>query len=59
MAEEVPGVDLVGDVEEVRTATEDLMFSLPRELRADLKAAGKAPVVPRRDGRTSLDVQPA
>ena len=48
-----------GDVEEVRTATEDLMFSLPRELRADLKAAGKAPVVPRREGRTSLDVQPA
>lgn len=27
------------DVQEVRTATEDLMFSLPRELRADLKAA--------------------
>ena len=26
------------DVEEVRTATEDLMFSLPREIRADLKA---------------------
>ncbi len=25
----------------MRTATEDLMFSLPRELRADLKAAGK------------------
>jgi 4-hydroxy-3-methylbut-2-enyl diphosphate reductase len=24
-------------VEEVRTATEDLMFSLPREIRADLK----------------------
>jgi 4-hydroxy-3-methylbut-2-en-1-yl diphosphate reductase len=48
-----------GDVQEVRTATEDLMFSLPRELRADLKAAGKAPVVPRREGRTSLDVQPA
>jgi 4-hydroxy-3-methylbut-2-enyl diphosphate reductase len=47
-----------GDVEEVRTATEDLMFSLPRELRADLKAAGKAPVTPRRDGRRSLDVQP-
>jgi len=46
-------------VEEVRTATEDLMFSLPRELRADLKAAGKAPVTPRRDGRRSLDVQPA
>ena len=26
------------DVEEVRTATEDLMFSLPHEIRADLKA---------------------
>ena len=25
-------------VEEVRTATEDLMFSLPHEIRADLKA---------------------
>ena len=30
-----------GEVSEVRTATEDLMFSLPRELRSDLKAAGK------------------
>ncbi|SEJ34967.1 4-hydroxy-3-methylbut-2-enyl diphosphate reductase [Demequina mangrovi] len=38
--------DVLGDlagrgyetVEEVRTATEDLMFSLPREIRADLKA---------------------
>ncbi len=29
-----------GEVAEVKTATEDLMFSLPRELRADLKAAG-------------------
>ncbi len=48
-----------GDVEEVRTATEDLMFSLPRELRADLKAAGKAEATPRREGRRSLDVQPA
>ena len=28
-------------VEEVRTAEEDLMFSLPRELRKDLKAAGQ------------------
>ncbi|WP_445263052.1 4-hydroxy-3-methylbut-2-enyl diphosphate reductase [Pseudokineococcus sp. 1T1Z-3] len=28
-----------GDVEEVRTASEDLLFSLPRELRADLKTA--------------------
>ena len=48
-----------GDVEEVRTATEDLMFSLPRELRADLKAAGNAPVRPRREGRRTLDVTPA
>src|SRR3954452_23323674 len=46
-------------VEEGRTATEDLMFSLPRELRADLKAAGSPAVTPRRDGRRSLDVQPA
>jgi 4-hydroxy-3-methylbut-2-en-1-yl diphosphate reductase len=30
-----------GEVTEVRTATEDLMFSLPRELRADLKASGE------------------
>ncbi|WP_028047382.1 4-hydroxy-3-methylbut-2-enyl diphosphate reductase [Cellulomonas sp. URHE0023] len=48
-----------GDVQEVRTATEDLMFSLPRELRADLKASGSLPQAPRRDGRRSLDVQPA
>ena len=47
-----------GEVEEVRTATEDLMFSLPRELRADLKAAGVASgghngerSRPRREGR--------
>jgi len=26
------------DVSEVRTATEDLMFSLPHEIRADMKA---------------------
>ena len=26
------------DVQEVRTATEDLMFSLPHEIRADMKA---------------------
>ncbi|WP_366146357.1 4-hydroxy-3-methylbut-2-enyl diphosphate reductase [uncultured Pseudokineococcus sp.] len=31
-----------GDVEEVRTASEDLLFSLPRELRADLKATSAA-----------------
>ena len=48
-----------GEVEEVRTATEDLMFSLPRELRADLKASGATPDRPRREGRRSLDVQPA
>ena len=32
-----------GAVEEVRTATEDLMFSLPRELRADLRTGGADP----------------
>ncbi|GAA4629160.1 4-hydroxy-3-methylbut-2-enyl diphosphate reductase [Cellulomonas oligotrophica] len=47
-----------GDVEEVRTATEDLMFSLPRELRTDLRAAGAPDARPRREGRRSLDVQP-
>lgn len=47
-----------GDVEEVRTATEDLMFSLPRELRADLKAAGKTAPRPERGSRRSLEVQP-
>ncbi len=31
-------------VEEVRTATEDLMFSLPREIRADMKAREAAKV---------------
>ena len=46
------------EVEEVRTATEDLMFSLPRELRADLKAAGEDADRPRREGRHSLGVQP-
>lgn len=48
-----------GEVQEVRTATEDLMFSLPKELRADLKAAGNAPARPRRENRTSLSVEPA
>ncbi|WP_156251777.1 4-hydroxy-3-methylbut-2-enyl diphosphate reductase [Pseudactinotalea terrae] len=42
-----------GDVEEVRTATEDLMFSLPRELRADLKAAGQSTKRPKQ-----LDLRP-
>ncbi|MCU1433076.1 MAG: 4-hydroxy-3-methylbut-2-enyl diphosphate reductase [Actinotalea sp.] len=45
-------------VEEVRTATEDLMFSLPKELRADLKAAGEAPVRPQRGPRRALSVEP-
>ncbi|MBU4336852.1 MAG: 4-hydroxy-3-methylbut-2-enyl diphosphate reductase [Actinobacteria bacterium] len=48
-----------GEVEEVRTATEDLMFSLPRELRADLRDAGAPDRRPRREGRRPLDVQPA
>ena len=46
------------DVEEVRTATEDLMFSLPRELRADLKKAGTPLARPRRESRDELGVQP-
>ncbi|SNU02159.1 4-hydroxy-3-methylbut-2-enyl diphosphate reductase [Ruaniaceae bacterium KH17] len=37
-----------GEVEEVRTATEDIMFSLPKNLRADLKAAGQTPDRPHR-----------
>ncbi len=45
-------------VEEVRTATEDLMFSLPKELRADLKAAGTPVPRPERGPRTSLTVEP-
>jgi len=47
-----------GEVTEVRTATEDLMFSLPRELRADLKAAGQAPGRPARGARRQLSVEP-
>lgn len=50
-----------GDVEEVRTATEDLMFSLPRELRADLQAAGGGdprPPRPARGERRDLSVRP-
>jgi len=45
-----------GEVQEVRTATEDLMFSLPRELRADLKAAGEAPPRPKRGQRPELKI---
>lgn len=47
------------DVQEVRTATEDLMFSLPRELRADLRAAGGADPRPRREERRDLSIRPA
>ena len=47
-----------GDVEEVRTATEDLMFSLPRELRSDMKKAGVAQARPRRGERRGLSVTP-
>jgi 4-hydroxy-3-methylbut-2-enyl diphosphate reductase len=47
-----------GEVDEVRTATEDLMFSLPRELRADLGRDGD-PRRPRRENRRTLDVSPA
>jgi 4-hydroxy-3-methylbut-2-enyl diphosphate reductase len=45
-----------GDVEEVRTATEDLMFSLPRELRADLES-DDAKGRPTRGGRRELGVE--
>lgn len=47
-----------GEVEEVRTATEDLMFSLPRELRTDLRAAGTDDPRPRRGERRDLAVRP-
>ncbi len=47
-----------GEVEEVRTATEDIIFSLPKNLRAELKAAGGSPDRPRRGGRRSLAVEP-
>ena len=47
-----------GEVEEVRTATEDIIFSLPKNLRAELKAAGHSTDAPRRGGRRSLAVQP-
>jgi len=47
-----------GEVEEVRTATEELMFSLPRELRSSLKAAGRDMKPPRRGQRPELPVTP-
>lgn len=46
-----------GQVDEVRTATEDLLFSLPRELRSALKASG-APVRPDRGHRRGFSVDP-
>lgn len=46
------------DVREVRTATEDLMFSLPRELRADLKKAGKLVGHAPRGDRMNLNITP-
>jgi len=46
------------DVQEVRTATEDLMFSLPKELRTDLKAAGTPVPRLRRGARPELSVEP-
>jgi 4-hydroxy-3-methylbut-2-enyl diphosphate reductase len=47
-----------GDVEEVRTATEDLMFSLPKELRTTLKKSANDPARPGRGARRELSVQP-
>lgn len=46
-----------GAVEEVRTATEDLIFSLPRELRPAVKASGDGR--PRRGARRALPVEQA
>ncbi|PFG42462.1 4-hydroxy-3-methylbut-2-enyl diphosphate reductase [Isoptericola jiangsuensis] len=47
-----------GEPEEVRTATEDLMFSLPRELRADLREAGAGDERPRPAERRTLPLRP-
>ncbi|WP_418277640.1 4-hydroxy-3-methylbut-2-enyl diphosphate reductase [Isoptericola jiangsuensis] len=48
-----------GQAEEVRTATEDLMFSLPRELRTSLKASGAQDGRPRPEKRRELPISPA
>ncbi len=45
------------DVQEVRTATEDLIFSLPPELRSDLKKAGIETGQPKRGKRRALAVE--
>ena len=39
-----------GEVEMVRTATEKMSFSLPKNLRADLRAAAGGPAADRRRG---------
>ncbi|GAA1627549.1 4-hydroxy-3-methylbut-2-enyl diphosphate reductase [Georgenia ruanii] len=44
-------------VEEVRTATEDIMFSLPKNLRADLKAVGEQPDRPHRVRRERVPAE--
>lgn len=46
-----------GEVEEVRTATENVLFSLPKNLRGDLKKAGMLQEQPRRGKRRALPVQ--
>ncbi|PFG38775.1 4-hydroxy-3-methylbut-2-enyl diphosphate reductase [Georgenia soli] len=46
-------------LEEVRTATEDIMFSLPKNLRGDLKAAGEQPDRPHRARRARNAAAPA
>ncbi|HLS50274.1 MAG TPA: 4-hydroxy-3-methylbut-2-enyl diphosphate reductase [Actinomycetaceae bacterium] len=46
-----------GEVEEVRTATENVLFSLPKNLRGDLKDAGLLKEQPKRGKRRALPVQ--
>lgn len=45
----------IGEVEEVRTTTEDIRFSLPKNLRADLKAAGMQPDRPHKVRRGEMN----
>jgi 4-hydroxy-3-methylbut-2-enyl diphosphate reductase len=47
-----------GEPEEVRTATEDLMFSLPRELRTGLRQSGSGDDRPRPAERRTLPIRP-
>jgi 4-hydroxy-3-methylbut-2-enyl diphosphate reductase len=47
-----------GEPEEVRTATEDLMFSLPRELRTGLSRTGGGDDRPRPAERRTLPIRP-